>query len=91
MTIGDFIVWVTGGGGICQMKWQDQTQSIAAGMQFKERICGGVATEPVTLFNEQFQREEPHLICKACLPEFLDQPGAAKMYVVIEEDGEAQG
>lgn len=87
MTLGDFIMWVSGGDGICRLKWQVPTQSIAAGMQIKEQECGGVATEPVTYFNELLQRDEPHLICHRCLPDFLKKPGAAKMYVVIEQEG----
>jgi hypothetical protein len=89
MTLGDFILWVSGGDGICELVWQVPSQSIAAGMQIKEQKCGGVATEPVTYYNEILQREEPHLICIHCLPKFLEKPGAARMYVVIEQ-GEAE-
>lgn len=65
--------WITGGDGICRMKWQVPTLSIAAGAGIIEEECGGPATEPVTYFRE------PHLICIACKPKFMEKAGAAEM------------
>jgi hypothetical protein len=77
MTVGgDFISWVSGGDGVCRMKLQYETRSIAAGPGNPvEQECGGHATEPVTYFNE------PHLICIACLPKFLTMPETARLEV----------
>jgi len=65
--------WITGGDGFCGMTLQTQTFSIAAGTQLKDEICGGAATEPVTIY------DEPHLVCVVCKPKVLELPGGAEM------------
>lgn len=67
--------WVTGGDGVCRMRWVRQSVSIAAGSQPKVEECGGPATQPVSY------RGEPHLVCLDCEGTFLDKPGAEELQV----------
>lgn len=65
--------WVTGGDGICRMRWARNTVSIAAGMIPKVEECGGEATQAVVY------RGDPHLVCLDCESTLLEKPGAEEL------------
>ncbi len=65
--------WVTGGDGICRMRWVYNAISIAAGTTPKVEECGQPATQPV------LYKGEPHIVCVDCESTLLEKPGAEEL------------
>jgi hypothetical protein len=68
--------WVTGGDGICRMRWVYDAVCLGTGTTVpKVEECCAPATQPVVY------RGEPHLVCVDCEGPLLDKPGAEELGV----------
>lgn len=67
--------WITGGDGVCRMRWLYDAVSIATGTTPKVAECGAPATQGVVY------KGEPHLVCVDCEGTLLDKPGATELPV----------
>lgn len=66
--------WVTGGDGVCRMRWAYDATSIAVGaVPPIVEECGGTATQPVSY------KGDPHLVCVECETVLLEKPGAEEL------------
>jgi hypothetical protein len=62
--------WVTGGDGVCRMRWAHDATCIAVGAVAPiVEECGGPATQAV------MYKGDPHLVCEGCETTLLEKPG----------------